>query len=192
MSQWNSLDSRIRNLPSISLFKSAILKFVRPNGNSTFKLGNDFGIILLTRLRVGFSHLREHKFRHRFLDTIDPFCSCSTNSIETTEHFLLHCSNYSNDRNILFNSLKNLDISLIPLKPSFLCQILLYGGTDFSDLINREILFLVIRFIKSTERFSGPLFWNHTWTPPKILVFFVCCFLAFILSDITCALRGRS
>ena len=158
MSRWNSLDSRIRNLPSISKFKSAILEFLRPNANSTFKIGNDFGVTLLTRLRVGFSHLREHKFRHGFLDTVDPFCSCSTNSIETTEHFLLHCSNYSNDRNILFNSLKNLSVSLIPLKPSFLCDILLFGDSNFSNITNRGILSLVINYIHSTERFIGPLF----------------------------------
>ena len=158
MSRWNSLDSRIRNLPSISKFKSAILEFLRPKANSTFKLGNDFGVILLTRLRVGFSHLREHKFRHGFLDTVDPFCSCSTNSIETTEHFLLHCSNYSNDRTILFNSLNNLNIPIIPFKLSFLCHILLYGDSNFSEITNRDILALVINFIRSTERFMGPLF----------------------------------
>ena len=137
MLKWNTLDSRIRNLPSISKFKSAILEFLRPNGNSNFKLGNDFGVILLTRLRVGLSHLRKHKFRHRFLDTVDPFCSCSTNSIETTEHFLLHCSNYSNDRTLLFNSLMNMNISLFPLQPSFLCQIFLFGDSNF--LVSRGL-----------------------------------------------------
>ena len=49
------------------------------------------GLKLLTRLRLGLSHLREQKFRHSFNDTIDPFCLCGTNSFETSEHFFLHC-----------------------------------------------------------------------------------------------------
>ena len=85
MSQWNILDSDIRNMPSIFKFKSAILSFLRPKPNPVFNLGNDPGVCLLTRLRVGFSHLLEHKFRHGFRDTLDPFCDCRNNSIETTE-----------------------------------------------------------------------------------------------------------
>ena len=30
----------------------------------------------LTRLRLKFSHLKEHKFRHGFADTINPMCAC--------------------------------------------------------------------------------------------------------------------
>ena len=33
------------------------------------------GIKLLTRLRVGFSHLKEHKFQRNFVDAINPLCS---------------------------------------------------------------------------------------------------------------------
>jgi len=45
--------------------------------------------MLLTRLRVGFSHLKEHKFRHNFQDTTDPFCECRSGDIENTQHYLL-------------------------------------------------------------------------------------------------------
>ena len=157
-STWNNLDSRIRDLPSISKFKSAIFEFLRPKPISVIKLGNNPGFILLTRLRVGFSHLREHKFRHGFLDTLDPFCNCRLNSIETTEHFLLHCSNHSNVRTDLFNSLRNLDIQLIPLNPSFLSRLLLYGSENLSNDVNRELLTSVIKFLRDSERFSGSLF----------------------------------
>ena len=49
-----------------------------------------------------FSHLREHKFRHGFLDIFDPICSCRTNEIENTERYLLHCSNFANQRTVSF------------------------------------------------------------------------------------------
>ena len=63
ISQWNNLDSRIRNLTSIATFKRAILDFIRPNPTPYFKKNRLSGFFFLTRLRVGFSHLRQHKFR---------------------------------------------------------------------------------------------------------------------------------
>ena len=158
MSQWNKLDSRIRDLPSISRFKAVLHSFLRPKPSPTFQLGNIPGFTFLTRLRLGFSHLREHKFRHGFIDSVDPFCNCRGNFLETAEHFLLHCSNYSNDQTRLFKNLLQLKASLIPLKPSFLCNILLNGHVNFPDTVNRKILIAIIKFLCDTNRFSEPLF----------------------------------
>ena len=93
--EWNKFDNNIRNSESVSAFKNQILKFIRPSPYSTFNVHNPHGMKLLTRLRVGLSHLREHKFRHNFQDSQDPFCNCGRH-IETTIHFFLHCSNCSN------------------------------------------------------------------------------------------------
>ena len=158
ITQWNNLDSRLRDLPSISRFKRAMFEFLRPKASPTFRIQNYSGLVLLTRLRVGFSHLREHKFRHGFLDTLDPFCSCRTNSIEDTIHFLLHCSNFSNERLVLFDNLRAMNISLFPLTPQTLCKILLFGDSGFHVNTNHDILNHVITFISDTDRFSGPLF----------------------------------
>jgi len=158
INEWNNLDENIRNLPSISSFKTAILKFFKPNANSVFGVTDKKGVVLLNRLRVGFSHLREHKFRHNFADTVDPFCNCRNNSIETTQHFLMHCSDYSNDRLVMFNSLLQLDISLLPLKPKTLFKTLLFGDSKFSQNQNHDILSITVKFIQDTGRFGGPLF----------------------------------
>ena len=157
VNEWNKLDSRIRDLPSISRFKRAIFDFIRPKSSPTFRVEDNHGLVLLTRLRVDFSHLREHKFRHGFLDTLDPFCSCRNNSIETTEHFLLQCSNFSNERLILFDSLRTI-VSLFPLNLQSLCKLLLFGDSKLSDNTNHDILTNVIDFITASNRFSGPLF----------------------------------
>ena len=158
ISEWNKLDVRIRNLPSVSSFKNAILKFMRPEANSVFNVTDNKDVVFLNRLRVGFSHLREHKCRHNFADTLDPFCNCRTNSLEKTEHFLMHCSDYSNERLVMFSSLFQLDISLLPLKPKVLYHILLYGDTNFSTNLNHEILSATVKFLVDTGRFSGALF----------------------------------
>ena len=79
--EWNKLDNNIRNSESVSAFKKQILKFIRPSANSTFNVHNPHGIKLLTRLRVGLSHLREHKFRHKIAKTFNSFFETVTDSL---------------------------------------------------------------------------------------------------------------
>ena len=130
ISQWNTLDCHIRNLPTISSFKSGLLKFYRPSPASIFKVDQPRAFVLLTKLRVGFSHLRAHKFRHNFIDTLNPFCSCRTNYIEMNEHYLLQCPNHSAYRSTLFDSLHNL--MLLPFNTYTLSKILLFGDLIFN------------------------------------------------------------
>ena len=66
ITEWNKLDHDIRNSDSLNVFKLSLLKFVRSVANSVFKINNAYGLKLLTRLRLGMSHLRYHKFRHNF------------------------------------------------------------------------------------------------------------------------------
>ena len=68
--EWNNLDPHLRKSENFSLFKSNILKFIRPSPNSVYNCHNPRGICLITRLRPGLSHLREHKFKHGFQDTL--------------------------------------------------------------------------------------------------------------------------
>ena len=56
-----------------------------------FNCHNPKGVKLLTRLRLDLSHLREHKFKHSFQDSLNPICS-SRNDIETS------APNSSNER----------------------------------------------------------------------------------------------
>ena len=158
ISQRNDLDSRISNLPSIVTFKCAILGFIRPNPTLNFKINRLSGFVLLTRLRLGFSHLRERKFRHGFLDIVDLICSCRTNAVENAEHCLLHCSNLSNRRIVLFDDLRNIGINYDPLDSSTLSRMHLFGNPKFSDNVNSDIIYAVIKFIESTNRFSASIY----------------------------------
>ena len=87
---WNGLDTGIRKSDSISIFKKRILSFIRSLPNKLSTSHNPQGIKLLTRLRLGLSHLCCHKFKHNFFDTINPLCSCGSD-IQTTLHFFLYC-----------------------------------------------------------------------------------------------------
>ena len=65
----------MRNAESNALFRKQLLSFIRPEANNIFSVYNAKDIKLLTRFRVGFSHLKEHKFRHNFADAVNPLCS---------------------------------------------------------------------------------------------------------------------
>ena len=47
----------------------------------------------ITKLRVKFSDLNEHKFRHNF-ECLRPICNCGT-AYEDNEHYLLHCPHFN-------------------------------------------------------------------------------------------------
>ena len=78
ITEWNKLDSDIQNINSHAMFRKK-LDFLRPLGNDTCGIYDPLGVGLHNRLRLGFSHLRKHKFRYYFADTLNPLCSCSQN-----------------------------------------------------------------------------------------------------------------
>ena len=92
ITEWNNLDISIRNSSSCHIFKNLILKSIRPEPNRISSSQNFEGLKLLTRMRLGLSHLTDHKFRHNFQDCLNSICSCGQ-EIKTTSHFLLHCLN---------------------------------------------------------------------------------------------------
>ena len=104
ISEWNSLNIDIRNSSSINVFKKELLKFIRPEPNSTYNINDTKVLKLLTRLRLGVSHLGDHKFRHNFQDCIFPIYYCGQD-IETTTHFPLHCPNHHCARKTLFHKI---------------------------------------------------------------------------------------
>ena len=105
----------------------------------------------------GFSHLKEHKFKHNFQDSIDPLCSCG-NDIESTVHFFLHCPNFTTQRQTLLNKLKSINASIMTENENSVVRTLLFGRLDFNYSTNKEIIKANISFVLTTERFSCPLF----------------------------------
>ena len=121
ISEWNKLDPGIRNSESLTIFRKNILHFIRPTPNSICNCHNPKGVKLITRLRLGLSHLREHKLKHNLQDSINPLCNCG-HDIESTTHYLLHCSLFVNERSTFFSILSSLDYSLLDNTDSTLTQ----------------------------------------------------------------------
>ena len=77
--EWN------KNAKSFLIFRNSLLKIGRPIQNLIDNIHDPMGIKYLTRLRLGLSHLSDHKFRHNFQDCLNPLCPCSL-KVESTIH----------------------------------------------------------------------------------------------------------
>ena len=152
----NKLYPRLQRCNSYNVFKSNILKFIRSSTYSFFVCHNPIGIKYITRIRLSLSHLREHKFKCSFQDTLNTICNYG-NDVESAIHFFLHCPLYSNERRTLLNSLVNIDHTLLYNTDFSLTQILPFGNATFNAKENTKIINLTIDFVLSTKRFDEPL-----------------------------------
>ena len=142
--------------PSYSVFRKALLDFIRPTANSTFGANDVSGLKLLTCLRVGFSHLKEHELKHDFQDTLNPLCPSSLEA-EDTYHFFMRCQNFSNQQNVLFDNLNSINLEILKMSENEIVQVLLFGNKSFSKDINFRIITSSVRFFKDSKRFDESL-----------------------------------
>ena len=133
------------------------MQFIRPYSNSVYNSRNSKGIKIMRRLCLGLGHLREHKFKQSFQDSINPLCNCGY-EVEYTVHFFLHCPLFTNERSTLFSTLRNLDSKLFDNNDFLLTNILLFGKESLNADQNTSVLNATMEFTLSTERFDELLF----------------------------------
>ena len=92
---------------------------MRPSRRTVLNCYNPKGVKLLTRL----SHLCEHQFKHSFQDSFNPTCTCG----ETSDDFLLHSPNYSNDRSAFLNIIGSINRNILTRSDFQVTKTLLYG-----------------------------------------------------------------
>ena len=141
-SEWTQLNLNIRNSASLNTFKKKLLNLTRSCAISIFDIHNLLGIKLLARLRLGLSHLHEHKFKHCFQDTLNPLCECDKH-IESTMHFFSHCTNLLIPRKPFFKKLGKLMIASY-----------LKDNQNYHSSISRLIIISTIEHVVSTKRFK--------------------------------------
>ncbi len=156
VSTWNRIFGNFNFMPSIGEFKSHMISLIRPMAKSTFDIHDPIGLRFLFMLRLELSPLRSHKFNHNFADTDSNLCSCNDGA-ENTDHFFLKCSNFSNQRvfllesvnNIILNHYHNMHIAFDNYR------FFLYGHHLLSLSDNKTLLQASIKFIKDSKRFSN-------------------------------------
>ena len=154
INEWNNLNAEVRNTKSIHIFKKMIVN--ENKENSLFSVYDPLGVKLLTRLRLQFSHLNEHKFRHGFGDIVNPLQGCNS-EIKDTEHALLYCHFYSTQRFEHFNNINKIDLSFTQLGTTEQVNTLLYSyPPSKSNALNQDIIKFVISFLKKSGHFDKP------------------------------------
>ena len=132
---------------------------MRPVGHKIYGIYDPFGVELIHRLRLGFSHLREHKLRRNFVDTVNPLCSCTLET-EITERFFLCCQNNFSARLTFMNEVNNISNAINYLNSTDFIRLILYGDKNFDNVTNFKIITATIKFIKVSKRFEEALFYS--------------------------------
>ena len=127
INEWKKLDPEIRRIFSYVRFRNKLISFIKPTESLSGPLEIKFG----NRLRVDFSHLNEHKFRHNFGDTLNPLLQCFL-EIESIALFFLHGRNYTDIRINLMNKLKDIHKLITSRKPNELLGIVFYTDGKFT------------------------------------------------------------
>ena len=129
------------------------LKFIRPSPNTFFDCHNHIGIKYITRIRLGLSHLREHKFKPAFRIHQILYVTVVI-MLNPLFIFFLHCPLYSNQPRTILHSLVNIHHTLLGNTDFSLTQILLFGNATFNAIENTKIINLTIDIVLSTKRFD--------------------------------------
>ena len=117
---------------------------------------NPIGIKYLARLKLRFSYLRYHIFKHGFVDAVDPLYSCST-AIENNVHYFLHCPNFSTAKSTFLNEIAVIDNLIIDQGEIKIIQTFLYGNSTYS-VSDFELIFdASIKYILETKKSDGPV-----------------------------------
>ena len=156
------------NAKSFLIFRNSLLKIGRPIQNWTYNIHDPMGIKYLTRLRLGLSHLNDHKFRHNLQHCLNPLCACSL-EVEWTIHYFLYCQYYNDICKTLLDTVKKITNTCVSnYSDEYLVNLVIYGNASYSFQENKEIIEASINCIWSSERFAVSLMWLTASSEPYI------------------------
>ena len=142
--RWNELPDEITDIPSIEEFKSKITP-VKLHTPIQFQVGNREDQILVCRMRVKNADLNLNLFERNLSDS--PICLCGNNT-ETTEHYLLHCQTFTEERRELSRTV--LQYTNAPMTVPLLLQ----GDRSLNEEGNTKVAIAVQEYVKATIRFQ--------------------------------------
>ena len=142
----NNLANSVKSLPTLSRFKDHLYEFIRPKGSGFYGIHDKHGIKLLTKIRVEFSDLRDHRYNHNF-NCLSPTCSCGIED-ETSVHYFLCCPRHQAQRTILLSNISEI------MGTDYIIHIILFGSNVFNTISNKSIIEQTILYVKNTNRFK--------------------------------------
>ena len=141
---WNNLPEDIKSLNDMDEFRERT-KPQKEDPPDFYRIGERRYQVFHTRLRLKNADLRENLHRRNLAETEE--CSCGGGP-ETTEHYLLNCTNYSVERQELISIIEPL---VRPLTIS--SNLLIWGSINLDNATNSYLVLECMKFIKATKRF---------------------------------------
>ena len=157
--QW---DLNLSSNESYLFFRKKLLEFIRPTGNCTWWIDDWVKMKLLYRLRVGGSHLPEHKL-DIIADTWNPFCSCAL-EIECTKQFF--------QLTAFMNELRDFD-TFVLCDINYLLRIMVYGDRLFNPSTSKTTLTTAIKQSQDTKDLARLYFELIKLFPYKLKIKFI-------------------
>lgn len=139
---WNNLPLTLRKTESLSIFKKK-LKNQNAKVPTYYYIGSRIGQILHARLRMNSSSLSEHIFLRNLVDSPNYLCR----GVETTSHYILHCSIFADIRQEFILSISNIPVNIT-------INLLLFGTNELTDEQNTLIFVSIQKYIIKSKRFT--------------------------------------
>ena len=112
---------------------------------------------MLTRLCLDLNHLNGHMLKHGFNDILNLICIFG-GDIESINQFFLHCLEYCEARQILFDNTQIIDKMWFSQNQSLLTHLLSFGDSKRNSNVNVLILKSAMELVLSSGIFNGSLF----------------------------------
>ena len=152
-SLWNSLPRNVQS-KDLADFKEHVKNEFKPVKYKHFSRGTKLSNTLLTKIRVGRSDLKQHRFTIGLSDS--PSCLCHHRE-ESPLHYFLDCFLYLPERQTLFEGIERYIPNFQNFTKQRKLEIILRGiHLENPDLIplNTTLTIFVQNFINKTNRFS--------------------------------------
>ena len=111
-----------------------------PSRKIIFNSHNPKALKFVTRLCLGLSHLRYHKFKHNF-----------QYSLKSTSHCLLQCRLFADEKKTSLSHIKSINHKFLEQNDSTLKQTILFGDPASSVETNTITLNAIIQYVLSTR-----------------------------------------
>jgi hypothetical protein len=155
---WNNLDQKYRQLPSIESFKNTLKNSSGQKTNKLYHHDSSKAAISHTRMRLGLSGLSAHRFNYNHINI--PKCLTCAAKLEDPAHFFLLCPTYARHRPTLLRETCDI-LFLYGIQVDFLnktfrdffINTLLKGSPTFDLTTNKLIFQHVQSFIQTSQRF---------------------------------------
>jgi hypothetical protein len=155
---WNNLDRKLKQAPSIENFKDKLKATSNQKPNPLYHHNNNRAAINQTRMRLGLSALSSQRCDYNHID--NPKCNFCSAKVEDPCHYFMTCPNFSVHRPelminacaILFPYDIQVDFRARSFR-NFFIKTILGGSTVLTLADNKQLMDICQKFIRDSQRF---------------------------------------